>query len=64
MIMCGRNPKLLSLIERFANDEEGSTAIEYGLIVSLIFLAIMAAVRGFTTANNAMYSEIQSALVN
>lgn len=62
MTMCGRNPKRISLVERFALDERGSTAIEYGLIVSLIFLAILAAVNGFTAENKNMYSNIQSAL--
>lgn len=52
----------LALVRRFAADERGSTAIEYGLIVSLIFLAIIAAVRSFSDANNNMYSNISSAL--
>ena len=34
-----------SLINRFMNDEDGSTAIEYGLIAALIAVAIIAAVR-------------------
>ena len=62
MTMCGRNPETLSLFERFVQDDRGSTAIEYGLIVSLIFLAILAAVNGFTAENKNMYSNIQSAL--
>jgi pilus assembly protein Flp/PilA len=33
----------------FATDESGATAIEYGLIVSLIFLVIVAAVTNFST---------------
>lgn len=62
--MIGRGQELnsLGLFSRFMRDEQGSTAIEYGLIVSLIFLAIMAAVRDFTDANNEVYSDIQSAL--
>ncbi len=31
----------------FARDEQGATAIEYGLIVSLIFLAIITALTAF-----------------
>ncbi len=64
MIGRGQELKSLCLFSRFVRDEKGSTAIEYGLIVSLIFLAIMAAVRGFTDANNEIYSDIQSALQN
>jgi pilus assembly protein Flp/PilA len=51
------------LLRSFAREDGGSTAIEYALIVSLIFLAIVAAVRGFASASNDMYSEIESALV-
>lgn len=64
MSMYGRKSELPSLFDRFARDEGGATAIEYGLIVSLIFLAITAAVRGFTNETNVMYSEIASALEN
>ena len=64
MKMCGRRPESLTLLNRFLADERGSTAIEYGLIVSLIFLAIMAAVNGFTAETKNMYSDIQSAMQN
>jgi pilus assembly protein Flp/PilA len=64
MKMRGRRPDSLTLLNRFIADERGSTAIDYGLIVSLIFLAIMAAVNGFTNETKNMYSDIQSALVN
>lgn len=53
-----------ALVKDFARDESGSTAIEYGLIVSLIFLAITAAVNNFTSKTNVMYSTIQSTLEN
>ena len=34
---------------RLAADQSGATAIEYGLIISLIFLAIVAAVTNFSS---------------
>ena len=34
-----------ALIQRFKSDEDGATAIEYGLIAALIAVAIIAAVR-------------------
>ena len=34
-------------IARFAVDQSGATAIEYGLIISLIFLVIVSAVTAF-----------------
>lgn len=48
---------------RFAADEGGATAIEYSLIVALVFLAIIGAVRSFADSTNDMYSEISSTLV-
>ncbi len=49
-------------IGRFAADERGATAIEYGLIVALLFLAIVGAVRNFSQSTNDMYSDIESTL--
>lgn len=53
----------LRAARRFAGDERGSTAIEYGLITSLIFLAIVAALREYANATSDMYSEISSNLI-
>ena len=51
-----------AIMRRFSEDEEGATAIEYGLIVSLIFVAIIGAIRSYTNSASVMYSEISSAL--
>jgi len=51
-----------AIIRRFSEDENGATAIEYGLIVSLIFVAILGAVRQYTENTSLMYSEISSSL--
>ena len=48
---------------RFLKDEEGATAIEYGLIVALIFLAIVTAITSYTQATNAMYQRIANAIM-
>jgi len=39
---------MLSLITRFLKDEEGATAIEYGIIAGLISIAIVGALSGTT----------------
>lgn len=52
------------LLRAFAADECGATAIEYSLIVGLIFLAIVTAVEAFASNTNVMYSEISSAMTN
>lgn len=47
---------------RFLRNESGATAIEYGLIVSLIFLAATGAINAFADSTSTMYSEIESAM--
>jgi pilus assembly protein Flp/PilA len=47
---------------RFVADENGATAIEYGLIAAGISLAIIAAVNGLGTNLNSMFSSINSSL--
>lgn len=49
-------------VKQFLNDDEGSTAIEYGLICSLIFLVILAGVNAVANTNSNTYSEIVSAM--
>jgi pilus assembly protein Flp/PilA len=51
-----------NLIKRFANDESGATAIEYGLIASLIALAIITAVGSVGTSLSAKFTAVKNAL--
>jgi pilus assembly protein Flp/PilA len=51
-----------NLIARFAKDESGATAIEYGLIAAGISLAIIAAVNGLGTTLNTKFTAINSSL--
>ena len=46
----------------FREDESGATAIEYGLIVALIFLAIVGSIRVYTNSTSDMYGEISTTL--
>jgi pilus assembly protein Flp/PilA len=51
-----------TLIKRFYADESGATAIEYTLIISLVFLAILGAMTLFSDNIKAMFSAISSAV--
>ena len=51
-----------TIIARFAKDESGATAIEYGLIAGLIGVVIIAAVTTLGTTINAKFTTIGSAL--
>ncbi len=46
----------------FLDDQSGATAIEYALIVGLIFLAIVTAVTTFTQNTNTLYQKIGNAV--
>ncbi|OAF18937.1 Flp family type IVb pilin [Bradyrhizobium neotropicale] len=51
-----------NLVARFAKDESGATAIEYGLIAAGIALAIITVVNSLGTTLNAKFGSISSSL--
>ena len=51
-----------SLLAKFANDESGATAIEYGLIAAGISIAIVAVVQGVGSKLNTTFTSVQTAL--
>jgi pilus assembly protein Flp/PilA len=50
------------LVKRFAKDESGATAIEYGLIAAGIAVAIIAAVQALGTSITNTFNNVASAL--
>jgi pilus assembly protein Flp/PilA len=52
------------LIKRFANDESGATAIEYGLIAAGISVAIITAVMTLGTQLNSTFTGVSSQLAS
>ena len=52
-----------TFLARFAHDESGATAIEYGLIAALIGVAIVAGAGLVGTNLNAMFNGIAGKLV-
>jgi pilus assembly protein Flp/PilA len=55
-------PNMKNLVKRFAKDESGATAIEYGLIAAGISVAIIAVVQGLGTNLKATFTSVQTAL--
>jgi pilus assembly protein Flp/PilA len=53
---------MTNLVKRFAKDESGATAIEYGLIAAGISVAIIAVVQGLGTNLKATLGSVQTAL--
>jgi pilus assembly protein Flp/PilA len=49
-----------SLFVRFAKDESGATAIEYGLIATLIGVALIVGAKALGTSLNTVFSGIST----
>jgi pilus assembly protein Flp/PilA len=49
-----------TLFVRFAKDESGATAIEYGLIATLVGVAIIVGATALGTELNAMFTSIST----
>ncbi|RZJ95989.1 MAG: Flp family type IVb pilin [Brevundimonas sp.] len=50
------------LIARFARDESGATAIEYGLILALMFLVILGALTAFGGTSSGIFNTAMNTL--
>ncbi|WCT72262.1 Flp family type IVb pilin [Sphingomonas naphthae] len=50
--------------ERIARDEKGATAIEYGLIVALIVLALVGGASSLGTSSGGMWGNMTDKVVN
>ena len=51
-----------NLVARFAKDESGATAIEYGLIAAGISVAIITAVQALGTKLDEVFGDVKDAL--
>jgi pilus assembly protein Flp/PilA len=55
--------RTMSFLTRFLRDEEGATAIEYGLIAALISVAVIAALTTLGGNLSGLFTEISGQLV-
>ncbi|MDB5429905.1 MAG: Flp family type IVb pilin [Caulobacter sp.] len=53
-----------SYLTRFAKDEGGATAIEYGLIASFVFLVIVTAVTAFGNKTTGIMDAVSAAIAH
>ena len=53
---------MVNQVMRFVNDEEGATAIEYGLLAALIAAVIVTAVTAVGTALSGTFNNIATAV--
>ena len=53
---------MLTTAIRFARDEDGATAIEYGLIAALVSVAAIGALTAMGQSLNTMFNSVSTAL--
>ena len=51
---------LLKFLKRVRKDVNGATAIEYGLIVSLIVIAMLVALQGVADENTGLWATVKT----
>ena len=49
---------MVQILRKLKTDDRGATAVEYGLIIALIFLAMMGGVQAFGTSAITMWNNI------
>ena len=55
--------KLSTFLNKLERDASGATAVEYGLILALVFLAMVGAVQGFGDAATDMWNNVSTKMV-
>lgn len=55
---------VVKFLKKLGHDNSGATAVEYGLIVALIFLAMIGAVNSFAGTTIAMWNTISTTIVS
>ena len=55
---------MLNRFKRLKGDAKGATAVEYGLILALVVLAIMAAVINVANLTKGMWNHVANEVIN
>lgn len=55
---------MLKLMLRLRRSEKGATAIEYGMIISLIVIAMVAGLRNVSNKTNSMWTNVSQNVLN
>jgi pilus assembly protein Flp/PilA len=54
--------KTIQFLKKLLRDDSGATAVEYGLIVSLIVIAMIGAFQSFANSNSAMWAYVRASI--
>jgi len=53
---------MIRFLVRFADDDSGATALEYGLIIALIFLVMVGALSAFAETSTGIFNRAMDAI--
>lgn len=53
-----------AFFKRLMSDVLGATAIEYGLILALLFIAMVSSVQGFANENQNIWNKVSNSMSN
>ena len=59
-----RRGKTMGFLKKLLNADQGATAVEYGLILALIVLAMITALTNFATKTTAMWNNVSTEVTN
>lgn len=57
-------PEMLELIRRITRCEQGATAVEYGLIVAMIVIVIVASLGNFGEGSQSMWNRVSNQILS
>ena len=52
--------RIQEVAKKFSEDEAGATAVEYGLIISLIVIALVASMNSFRDSSEGLWNTVSS----
>lgn len=55
---------MIHVLRRLAGNRRGATAVEYGLILSLVVLAMLAALQGLASTTAGMWNDVSDKVQN
>lgn len=55
---------MIYLLRHLARNKRGATAIEYGMIVSFVVIAMIAALKGVASTTTGMWNNVSQAIIN
>jgi pilus assembly protein Flp/PilA len=56
-------PEMLELIRRITRCEQGATAVEYGLIIAMIVIAIVGSLGNFGQGSQSMWNKVSNKVI-